>query len=101
MSHINTNILLSFSQAYEPFYGARVFVVFASRRRKLLKYDKKEAKQNLFALGVLFVHIYNLNEKDYYSKGILSLMIFRINFLPDLAGKVMSKKAEYVSMENT
>ena len=28
-------------------------------------------------------------------------MFFRINFLPDLAGKVMSKKAEYVSMENT
>lgn len=47
------------------------------------------------------MHIYNLNEKDYYSKGILSLMIFRINFLPDLAGKVMSKKAEYVSMEST
>ena len=45
------------------------------------------------------MHIYNLNEKD-YSKGILSLMFFRINFLPDLAGKVMSKKAEYVSMEN-
>ncbi|CAH3198693.1 unnamed protein product, partial [Porites evermanni] len=44
-------------RAYEPFYGARVFVVFASRRRKLLK----------------------------------------INFLPDLAGKVMSKKAEYIS----
>ena len=46
------------------------------------------------------MHIYNLNEKD-YSKGILSLVFFRINFLPDLAGKVMSKKAEYVSMENT
>ena len=41
-----------------------------------------------------------MNEKD-YSKGILSLMFFRINFLPDLAGKVMSKKAEYVSTENT
>ena len=74
--------------------------MFASRRRKLLKYDEKEAKQNLFDLRCTFVHIYNLNEKD-YSKEILSLMFFRINFLPDLAGKVMSKKAEYVSTENT